>query len=203
MSQSNIKIQWFPPSWVGIRTEKSILYIDPAYLRTNFSHYPKRIEFTKWPDPIDGLPEELKKADIILVTHHHKDHCKHVTVKRLCKQDTQVVAPSQCVKELGKGITVVKHGTEIVFDGIRVKAVSAYNLQTKSKIMHKKGNGVGYLIGIGDKIVYHAGDTDYIPEMQTIGKVDVALLPIGGRGFTMNIAEAVKATEILKPSIVI
>ena len=205
MSQSNIKIQWFPPSWVGIRTGKIIIYIDPAYLRTNFLHYPKRIEFTKWPDPIDGLPEELEKADIILVTHHHKDHCKQVTLTRLCKQSTQVVAPGLCVRELGKNITVVKAGTELVSDKIKVKVVEAYNLpqNESAKIMHKKSNGVGYLINIGDKVIYHAGDTDYIPEMQNIGRIDIALLPIGGRGFTMNIDDAVKATEMLNPRIVI
>jgi L-ascorbate metabolism protein UlaG (beta-lactamase superfamily) len=205
MNKSNIQIQWFPPSWVGIRTEKNIIYIDPAYLRTNFSHYPKRIEFTKWPDPIDGLPEELEKADVILVTHHHKDHCKHVTVKRLCMQSTQIIAPRSCIKELGESITVIKAGTEIVLDKIKVKAVEAYNLPqgTSAKIMHKKGKGVGYLINIGDEVIYHAGDTDNIPEMRNIGRVDVALLPIGGRGFTMDIDEAVKAIEIINPKIVI
>jgi len=47
-----------------------IIYIDPAYLKTNFTHYPKRIEYSKWPDPIDGLPEELDASHIILITHH-------------------------------------------------------------------------------------------------------------------------------------
>ena len=79
----SISIKWFPPSWFQIKTGNKIMYIDPAYLRTYFTHYPKRIEFSKWPDPIDGLPEELEKADIILLTHHHKDHCKSVTVNRL------------------------------------------------------------------------------------------------------------------------
>ncbi len=205
MGESNIKIQGFPPSWVGIRTGISIIYIDPAYLRTNFSHYPKRLEFAKWPDPIDGLPEALEKADIILVTHHHKDHCKQVTVNRLCKRNTQIIAPSSCVRELGKEITAVETGKEIAFNEIKIKAVDAYNLKRgkSAKIMHKKSNGVGYLVSIGGKIVYHAGDTDYITEMQTVGKVDIALLPIGGRGFTMTIDEAVKATEILNPKIVI
>lgn len=205
MSLSSINIQWFPPSWVGIRTGINIIYIDPAYLRTNFSHYPRRIEFTKWPDSIDGLPEELEKADIILVTHNHKDHCKRVTVNRLCKQNTQVLAPRPCVRELGEEITVLEPGKELAFDGVKVKAVNAYNLirGDHAKVMHKKGNGVGYLLSIGETTIYHAGDTDYIPEMQAIGKVDIALLPIGGRSFTMGIDDAVKATELLNPRIVI
>jgi L-ascorbate metabolism protein UlaG (beta-lactamase superfamily) len=74
-----ISIKWFPPSWIQISAQNKLIYIDPAYLKTYFKNYPKRIEFSSWPEPIDGLPEELEKADLILVTHHHKDHCKRVT----------------------------------------------------------------------------------------------------------------------------
>ena len=56
-------IKWFPPSWVQIKTDAKILYIDPAYMRTYYLKHPQKIEFTKWPDPIDGLPEKLEKAD--------------------------------------------------------------------------------------------------------------------------------------------
>jgi L-ascorbate metabolism protein UlaG (beta-lactamase superfamily) len=80
-----------------MRTRDKIVYIDPAYLRTHFRKYPKRIEFTTWPDPVDGLPEGLEKADVILVTHDHGDHCKNVTVKRLRRTDTLIVAPKRCM----------------------------------------------------------------------------------------------------------
>ena len=82
-------------------------------MKTNFSRYPKRIEYSKWPEPIDGLPEELEKGDIILITHHHKDYCKSVTVRRLKNEKTKILATNQCSKELGNDITVVKPGMEI------------------------------------------------------------------------------------------
>jgi L-ascorbate metabolism protein UlaG (beta-lactamase superfamily) len=83
-----INIKWFPPSWIQIKCKTHIIYIDPAYLKTNFAHYPKRIEYSKWPEPIDGLPEELEQVDIILITHHHKDHCKELQLvgSRMIKQ---------------------------------------------------------------------------------------------------------------------
>lgn len=201
----SISLKWFPPSWFQIKTGNKILYIDPAYLRTNFTNYPKRIDFSKWPDTIDGLPEELEKGDIILVTHHHKDHCKGVTVTRLKKPDSLIVAPKRCVKELGKDIFVVEPGKQIDFGDIKINAVEAYNMKqgNTAKVMHKKGLGVGYVINIGDEIIYHAGDTDFIQEMKELGRVDLALLPIGGRGFTMNLAEAVHATMRIKPKVVI
>ena len=108
-----VLIKWFPPSWFQIKTKQKVIYIDPAYLRTYFKNYPKNIEFSRWPEEIDGLPEELEKADLILVTHNHKDHCKRVTVDRLARPDTLIVAPKRCVKALGKEIKIISPGEEI------------------------------------------------------------------------------------------
>jgi L-ascorbate metabolism protein UlaG (beta-lactamase superfamily) len=88
-----VSIKWFPPSWIQINVRNRLIYIDPAYLKTYFKNYPKRIEFSTWPDPIDGLPEELETADLILVTHHHKDHCKRVTLDRLRRPEMQEFGP--------------------------------------------------------------------------------------------------------------
>jgi L-ascorbate metabolism protein UlaG (beta-lactamase superfamily) len=200
-----VRIRWFPPSWVQIKTKNHVIYIDPAYLSTHFRHYPKKIEFSKWPDPIDGLPEELEKGDVILITHHHKDHCKGVTVNRLRNKKTKVFAPKTCARELGAGITEVKPGMRIETGDIRVETVDAYNVKNPGvkKIVHKKGNGVGYVTTIEGKRIYHAGDTDLIPEMGSIANIDVALLPIGDRNFTMGVPDAVKAAEVLKAKVII
>jgi L-ascorbate metabolism protein UlaG (beta-lactamase superfamily) len=80
---------------------------------------PKKIEFSKWPDPIDGLPEELEKADVILVTHDHADHCKQVTINRIRRDDTVVIAPKRCIKKLGNDIKVIEPEEEITFAGRR------------------------------------------------------------------------------------
>lgn len=141
-------------------------------MRTYYKSYPKRIEFTRWPDEIDGLPEELEKADLILITHDHKDHCKRVTVDRLARPDTLIVAPKRCVKTLGKGIKVIGQGEEITYGDIKIKVVEAYNFKQTSfpkKIWHRKGNGVGYVLTLEGKTIYHAGDTDFIPEMRELG----------------------------------
>ncbi|HCJ78858.1 MAG TPA: hydrolase [Desulfotomaculum sp.] len=197
-----IMIKWFPPSWFQIKTEQKIIYIDPAYLRTYFKNYPKKIEFSKWPEEIDGLPEELEKADLILVTHNHKDHCKRVTVDRLARPDTLIVAPKRCVKALGKEIKIISPGEEITFGDIKIRVVEAYNIKFSKKIWHRQGDGVGYVITLKGKTIYHAGDTDFIPEMRKLGVIDIALIPIGGI-FTMGIREAVEAAIAIKPRVVI
>ncbi|MGD2184563.1 MAG: MBL fold metallo-hydrolase [Desulfobacterales bacterium] len=79
----SVTIKWFPPSWFQIKSNANIIYIDPAYLRPYFIQHPRKIEFSKWPGSIDGLPENLQKADFILVTHDHQDHAKKVTINRL------------------------------------------------------------------------------------------------------------------------
>ena len=199
-----ISIKWFPPSWIQISAQKKLIYIDPAYLKTYFKYYPKRIEFSSWSGPIDGLPEELEKADLILVTHHHKGHCKRVTVNRLRRSDTLVIAPKRCAKELGEDIETIQPGERISLGDVVIEGVQAYNTEqgSSTRKKHQKGEGIGYLIVIEGKTIYHAGNTDAIPEMRELGRVDLALLPIGGK-FTMDIGEAVEAAIAINPKVVI
>lgn len=200
-----VSIKWFPPSWFQIKTENRVIYIDPAYLKTYFKDYPEKIEFSSWPDEIDGLPEkDIERADLILITHHHKDHCKHVTINRLKKKNTLILAPEVCKKELNEDFEIVKYGKELNFEEIKIKVVDAYNTPEghSTKKFHKKGEGAGYLIKVEGKTIYHAGDTDFIREMNEFGGIDIALIPIGGT-FTMDMEEAVDAIIAIKPKIVI
>jgi L-ascorbate metabolism protein UlaG (beta-lactamase superfamily) len=199
-----LKIRWFPPSWVQLQAGHSLLYIDPAYLQTYFTSHPGHIQFTGWPDAVDGLPEKLEAGDLILVTHHHKDHAKKVTIDRLTHPGTRLIAPQVCLKELGPDFQVVRAGEEVVFKDGTIRVVQAYNMETGSSTrkIHHKNQGVGYLVTVAGKTVYHAGDSDFIPEMLELGKVDVALLPIGGT-YTMDIEEAVRAACAIHPAVVI
>jgi len=54
----SIFIKYFQPSWFRIKNRDKIIYIDPAYLKKYYTKYPKKNEFSTWPDPIDGLPEK-------------------------------------------------------------------------------------------------------------------------------------------------
>jgi L-ascorbate metabolism protein UlaG (beta-lactamase superfamily) len=199
-----VAIKWFPPSWFQVKAKDLIIYIDPAYLRSYYTRYPQKIEFSKWPDPIDGLPEKLEKADLILITHHHKDHAKDITINRLRRKNTLVVGPKRCTKNLGKDIKVVESGEQFTFKGINIRVVDAYNTAkgSSTRKVHLKGNGVGYVLTAESRRIYHAGDTDFIPEMKELGRLDVALLPIGGT-FTMDLSEAVRAAIAIKPKVVI
>ena len=149
--------------------------------------------------------EAAEKADLILVTHSHSDHCDQDKIKNVRKKDTVIIAPEDCVSTIGGSVKSLKPGEEISVGNIRVKAVEAYNykrFRSPGKPFHPKGFGVGYLITTEGKTIYHAGDTDFIPEMRQLGSIDVALLPSGGT-YTMDNAEAAEAAIAIKPKVVI
>jgi len=204
VADDRVEIRWFPPSWFQIKGVGKVIYIDPAYIKKYFTDFPTKIDCSHWPEQVDGLPDDLEPADLILVTHAHKDHVKRVTVERLKKPGTRVVAPGTCKTELGTEFEVVLPGDVIQPGGISTRVVNAYNVPKpgSKKTWHRKGSGVGYLVTIDGKTIYHAGDSDFIDDMRSLGRVDVALIPIGGT-FTMDAEEAVEAVMSIAPMVVI
>jgi len=158
-------------------------------------------------DPYEG--EYSEKADLVLLTHSHFDHCDTVKINQVYKASTVIVAPFPMflasVSRNGGNVRTLKARDELVVGSIRVRAVEAYNnkrFKSPGNPFHPKGSGVGYVISTEGKIVYHAGDTDFIPEMKQLGHVDVALLPSGGT-YTMDGAEAAEAALAIHPKIAI
>jgi L-ascorbate metabolism protein UlaG (beta-lactamase superfamily) len=160
-------------------------------------------EKTIYVDPYEG--EYSEKADMILVTHSHPDHCDLSKIKKARQPSTVVIAPEDCAAKIGGNVKTLKPGREMTIDRISVRAVEAYNnkrFRSPGNPFHPKGLGVGYLITVGGKIIYHAGDTDFIPEMKQLRRVDVALLPSGGT-YTMDNSECAEAVLSIKPIAVI
>lgn len=174
----NVEIELIGHASFRISTENKIIYIDP-YI----------------------MPKELKKADVIFITHEHFDHCAPENVEKLIKNDGIVVAPKDCAQKL-KGMETIIIGPDEQKEvkGIKFETLAAYNL---NKNFHVKKTGwVGYIITINGVKIYHAGDTDFIPEMKKLRNIDVALIPIGGT-YTMDEKEAAEAVNTIRPKIVI
>lgn len=112
------------------------------------------------------------KADIILITHEHFDHCSPVDVKKLLATNSILVAPSNCVLKLPGTVKTLEPGNTLTIKDITIEAVPAYN--TNKNFHPKEKKWVGYIITINKIRIYFAGDTDYIPEMKTFKNIDIA-----------------------------
>jgi L-ascorbate metabolism protein UlaG (beta-lactamase superfamily) len=153
-------------------------------------------------DPWTQLADysKLPKADLILITHEHRDHLDLKAVEILRKERTAIVCPKISAEQV-KGATVMNNGDVKTVEGLTIKAVPAYNLVHKrdtGQPFHPKGDGNGYIITFGDKNVYVAGDTENIPEMKALKGIDIAFLPMN-LPYTMTPEMVADAAVAFKP----
>lgn len=150
------------------------------------------------------------KADYVLLSHEHFDHCNADDLKKVLKQETVVVAPQSCNGELSKvspkEIKTVKPGDTVKVGSFEVRAIPAYNTnkyREPGKHFHPKQDGkVGYVLKTKSGVsIYHTGDSDVIPEMENLAP-DVALVPVSGT-YVMTVDEAVGAVTKIKPKVAI
>ena len=174
-------IHWLGHDTFRIENDK-IIYIDPFRLR--------------------GKPP---KADLILITHDHSDHCSPDDVAKIAKDDMVIVTIAAAARRLKGDVRVVKPGDSLTVLGIPIETVSAYNVskfRSPGVPFHPKESGhVGFILTVGGLRIYHAGDTDVIPEMDDI-EADIALLPVGGT-YTMTADEAAQAANRIQPKVAI
>jgi len=180
-----VEISWLGHAAFLLKHSGKLIYIDPYKIRSKGS------------------------ADIILVTHEHFDHLSPDDLRKIVKHDTDIVAPRSCegkLKGLGAGIIkLIKPGDKVTVRDVEVEAIPAYNL-TKFRApgipYHpREAGGVGYILNLDGVRIYHAGDTDFIPEMREL-KVDVALIPVSGT-YVMTAEEAAEAVNTFKPKLAI
>ena len=149
------------------------------------------------------------KADILLVSHEHFDHLSIDDIKKVINESTTVVTIPSVKKELSglkvKEIRTVEPGDKLKIGDVSIEIVPAYNLnkfREPGKVFHPKEDGkAGFVIGIKGVRIYHAGDTDLVPEMKGL-KPDIALLPVSGT-YVMTPEEAAQATKMIEPKLVI
>ncbi|RJX34571.1 MAG: MBL fold metallo-hydrolase [Desulfarculus sp.] len=152
--------------------------------------------------PIYFDPYEIKggpQASLILVSHDHFDHCSADDLAKISGPDTVIVTEPDSAAKLSGDVRVLKPGQSLEVAGVQVVAVPAYNLNKDFHPRAKKW--LGFIVTVDGVRLYHAGDTDYIPEMDQL-RVDVALLPVSGT-YVMTAAEAVAAAQAIGPQLAI
>jgi len=153
-------------------------------------------------DPAQGKYDGLPQADYIFITDIHGDHLAPPIIEKLKKSGTVIVAP-KAVAEKVPGCTVMANGDTTTIGDFKVEAIPMYNLKpaANGQIYHDKGRGNGYVIAIGGKRFYFAGDTEGIPEMRALKSIDVAFIPMN-LPFTMTPADAADAVKAFHPAVV-
>ncbi len=185
MKVNDIEIKWLGHAGFMIKNSQ-VIYIDPY-----------------------NIPENSEKANLILITHSHYDHCSIDDLNKIVQEGTKIVCTADCQSKITKfeipvKMIIVEPNQEHEFGQIKISTLPAYNID---KPFHPiEGENVGFLIKMNGIVIYHAGDTDKIPEMQKLTghqeKDFIALLPVGGR-FTMSAEEAAESAELIKPSLAI
>jgi L-ascorbate metabolism protein UlaG (beta-lactamase superfamily) len=187
MKLNNINLELTGHSGFLITTETKTIAIDPY-----------------------NLSNKIPKVDIILITHSHYDHCSIKDIEKISKEGTTIIIPADAQSKITKikniNMEIVEPGDNIEISNLKIQAIPAYNIK---KSFHEKKEGwLGYIIKLESTIIYHAGDTDKIPEMNKLtgyGKKDnqfITLLPVSGN-FTMDAEEAAQVASLLSPDLAI
>jgi len=184
-----VTVKWLGHASFRISNEDTVIYIDP------------------W-----KLQGAAKDADVVLVSHSHYDHYSQEDIDKVSGADTQLLASNDVVATAGgravtPGLAVelvvataggraVTPGLAVELDGVKIIGVAAYN---PAKQFHPKRNQwLGFVVELGGKRIYYAGDTDLINEMKELKDIDLALLPVGGT-YTMSATEAAEAVGRIGP----
>lgn len=187
MKIGEVEIKWLGHAGFLIKNSK-VIYIDPYMIK-----------------------EQDDKADVILITHGHYDHCSVEDIKKIVKEGTKIFVTADAQSKVARfdvpiKIEIVEPNQEFDLGEVKISTMPAYNTD---KHFHPKDEGwVGYVIKMNDVILYHTGDADIIPEMQKLtgykqpGKKFIAFVPVGGR-YTMSAEEAIEAVKTIKPTLAI
>ncbi|MEJ2667992.1 MAG: MBL fold metallo-hydrolase [Deinococcales bacterium] len=145
------------------------------------------------------------KADWIWITHDHVDHYDEAAIAAVRKEGTRFLLDPVSADRLGEEAIVLRNGESASVGDIHVKAVPAYNVRQKrpnGQPYHPKGAGNGYLVRFGDVVVHVGADTECIPEMRDLGRVDVSFLPIN-LPFTMTPQDAAECFRLIHPRVAV
>lgn len=134
------------------------------------------------PEKSVGYQLGRPSADIVTVSHHHRDH--------------------DAVADIGGEPKVVDGPGEFEIRGVMIVGIQTYHDAEGGK---KRGKNTAYMIQMDDLQICHLGDLGHVPtaeQVEEMSNVDILLVPVGGN-FTINAAQAAEVISLIEPKIVI
>ena len=188
MEYQGLKIEHFSHDCFQLSYMDKVIYIDPYHLTAS----------------------QAVRADYIFITHGHFDHCSPNDIKKIISVDTIIIALAECMEQLQslrvKEVNYVEPNQQLTLPDFNVETIPAYNLdkfRSPGVPYHpKEEKKVGYVLDFNGLKLFHTGDADNIPEFASLKDIDIALLPVSGT-YVMTPEEAVQATRVIKPKMVI
>lgn len=175
-------VQWFSQGSLKIHTQDSVIYTDPYMIDKTYHD-----------------------ADIILLTHPHGDHLSYEDIDKVIKDDTIFILPISMSETINKypkhSIAEVMPFDVLQLEEMTLEVVPAYNI-VKTQFHSQDNNWVGYVLTIGDVILYYTSDTEFIPEMNDI-ETDIIFVPLGQVYMMDSVEDAVKAVLATKAKIAV
>ena len=181
-AEGNIVISFLGHGSVMFEFKGKVIYVDPVSRYADFSKMPK--------------------ADLILITHEHGDHLDSAAIEGCRTEKTMILCTAACLPK-ARGGNVMKNGDTQTIGDVKVEAVPAYNIvhvRSEGVPFHAKGAGNGYVLTLGGKRIYTAGDTENVPEMSNLGTIDAAFLPMN-LPYTMTPEMVAEAAKRIHPKI--
>lgn len=182
---SEFRITFFKHASLALEIDGKQIYLDPV---TEFARY-----------------DQLPKADLILITHHHYDHFEVEAIYQLMGPQTRILCDqttAEILADQGIACTVVRPNEQVDLQPfLHIDTVAAYNTSPGRTDFHpREREDVGYLLTFHNTRLYLSGDGENTPEMKSLRNIDVAFLSVN-QPYTMTVDQAVDAVQAIRPRI--